>query len=187
MYQKNEHVFKKMSFITPKALRVLYFLALDPINQFHEREVVRQTGVSVGAVNQILKGFHKHGLVDREKRGRMHFYRINMENPVVRQFKVLFNVFSLTELIEEIKQRCTRIVLFGSCSEGTDVKDSDMDLFVLASDIASVKRHINLYERKLGRKVSAIVVDPNGLAKIRKEDKPLYERISRGITLWEQK
>lgn len=184
--QKNEHMFKKMKFLTPTALNVLHFLLSNPMKQFHEREVVRQTGVSVGAVNQILKKLHKAGLVERDRRGRANFYRANLKSPVARQFKVLFNVLALDDLVDQIKQTSERVVLFGSCAEGTDVEESDIDLFVLSSDVEVVKSKISKYERMFDRRISPIVVDSRGFAKIKSKDKSLYERIFQGIRLWEQ-
>jgi predicted nucleotidyltransferase len=90
----------------------------------------------------------------------------------------------LNELVEEIKQDCKRIILFGSCSEGTDVKESDADLFVLTNEKDKIKLKINTY-RKAGKRIAPIIVDSNEFAKLRKEDKPLYDRILKGIVLWE--
>ncbi len=179
-------MFKKMNFITPKGLDVLYFLLADPMEQFHEREVVRRTGVSVGAVNQILRKLHEAGLVEKDRRGRTNLYRANLESPVARQFKILLNVLTLNDLIDKIKQVSERIVLFGSCAEGTDVRDSDIDLFVLTSDIETVQHEVRVCEQKIDRRLSSIIIDSNELAKMKERDKPLYERIFRGVTLWER-
>ena len=179
-------MFKKMNFTTPKGLTVLYFLLTNPMEQFHEREIVRRTEVSVGAVNQILRKLHEAGLVEKDRRGRINLYKANLKSPVARQFKVLFNVLTLNDLIGKIKQVSERIVLFGSCAKGTDVKDSDIDLFVLTSDAETVQHEIRVYEQKTDRRLSPIIIDSNKLAKMKKRDKPLYERILEGITLWER-
>lgn len=179
-------MYRKLSFVTPKLLEILYFFASNPLGEFHVREVARRTVVSLGAVSQIVGRLHTHGLLVREKRGRMLFYKLNMESAVVRQFKVLFNVFSLDGLVRETKDKCVRIVLFGSCADGTDVKDSDVDLFVLTSNVGVIRDKISGYEKKIGRRISAIVVDSRGLAKMKKDDRPLYDRISKGILLWER-
>jgi len=179
-------MFKKMNFLTPTSLNVLYFLLSNPMEQFHEREVVRRTGVSVGAVNQILRRFQRVGLVEMDRRGKTNLYRANLRNPVARQFKVLFNVLALNDLVDKVKQISDRIVLFGSCAEGTDVKDSDIDLFILTSDTETVNHEVRLCEEKTERRLSPIIVDSNELAKMKTKDKPLYERILRGITLWER-
>jgi len=172
--------------MTPKGLNVLYVLLANPMEQFHEREIVRRTGVSVGAVNQILRKLHEAGLVERDRRGRTNLYKANLKNPVARQFKILFTVLTLNDLIDKIKQVSEKIVLFGSCAEGTDVRDSDIDLFMLTSDTETVQHEVAVYEQKIDRRLSLIVINSNELAKMKKRDRPLYERIFRGITLWER-
>lgn len=184
--QKNEHMFKKMKYLTPTALKVLHFLLSNPLRQFHERDIVRRTGVSMGAANQILRKLHEADLVEKDRRGRTNFYRANLKSPIARQFKVLFNVWALNDLVDQIKHTSQRVVLFGSCAEGTDVEESDIDLFVLSSDVEGVKNKISEYERTFDRRISPIVVDSKGLAEIKSKDKSLYERISRGIRLWER-
>ena len=177
-------MFEKLKFLTPKGLNILHFLLTNPMEQFHEREIVRRTGVSVGAVNQILRRLHEAGLVEKDRRGRTNLYKANLKSPVARQFKILFNVLTLNDLINKIKQISERIVLFGSCAEGTDVKDSDIDLFVLTLDTETVQHEVAVYEQKIDGRLSPIIINSNELAKMKKRDKPLYERIFRGITLW---
>jgi predicted nucleotidyltransferase len=140
----------------------------------------------MGAANQILRKLHEADLVEKDRRGRTNFYRANLKSPIARQFKVLFNVWALNDLVDQIKHTSQRVVLFGSCAEGTDVEESDIDLFVLSSDVEGVKNKISEYERTFDRRISPIVVDSKGLAEIKSKDKSLYERISRGIRLWER-
>jgi predicted nucleotidyltransferase len=175
---------EKLDFITPTLLKVLYLFHEDPMRELHEREVVRQAKVSKGSANKILRRLSEVGILSGERRGRMVFYNLNIKNAVARQFKVLFNVYSLNDLVEEIKQDCKKIILFGSCSEGTDVKESDVDLFVLTNEKDKIKLKISAY-RKAEKRIAPIIFDSTEFAKLRKEDKPLYDRILRGIILWE--
>ena len=176
---------KKLDFITPTLLKVLYLFHEDPMQELHEREVMRRTGVSEGSANKILRQLSEIKVLERSKKGRMVFYKLDMKNPVTRQFKVLFNVYSLNEMIEEIKQDCRRIILFGSCSEGTDTKESDVDLFILTNEKNKVKSSISHYQKKAQKRIAAIIVNSNEFLKLKNKDKPLYERILKGITLWE--
>jgi predicted nucleotidyltransferase len=179
-------MFRKMNFVTSKSLEVLYFLLLNSTEQFHGREIARQTSVSVGAVNQFLRKFHEIGLVEVDKRGKTNLYRANLRNPVSRQFKALFNVLTLNTLINKIKQSSDRIILFGSCAEGIDAQDSDIDLFVLTSNPENTRSEVRRHQQTIDRRIAPIIIDSNELAKMKERDKPLYERILRGITLWER-
>lgn len=174
----------KLDFITPTLLKILYLFHEEPMRELHEREVVRRARVSKGSANKILRKLSEIKVLNRSKRGRMVFYSLNMKNAVARQFKILFNVYSLNELIEKIKQDCKRIILFGSCSEGTDVKESDVDLFILTNEKNRVKSIVNTYQ-KAGKRIAPIIVNSNEFIKLRREDKPLYDRILKGILLWE--
>jgi predicted nucleotidyltransferase len=178
-------MFKKLEFITPKLMRVFEFFLSDPMREYHQRELARSAKVSVGSANRILRLLADLGLLTRRRRGRMIFYKLDAEDPVVRQFKALLNVYSLKPLLHAVKRCSRRIVLFGSSAQGTDVKESDIDFFVLASDKKSARNEISEFNRKSERKIAPIIVDANEFVKLKRNDRALYENIERGITLWQ--
>lgn len=178
-----ERMFKKLKFITGSALKILYALALDPMRAFYQREIAKKAEVSVGSANRTLRVLTEKELATKERRGKIFFYRFNAENPVAKQMKILFNIIELDELVRSLRNHSKRVILFGSCAEGNDVKDSDIDLLVLTNERGVVRSIINSYETH--RKIAPIIVDANGLVKMRNEDKPLYDEILRGIRLWE--
>ena len=155
-----------------------------PMQELHEREVVRRAGISKGSANTILRKLSEINVLERDKRGRMVFYSLSIENAVARQFKVLFNVYSLNELVNEIKQYCKKIILFGSCSEGTDTEESDVDLFILTNEKSKVNSKVTSYQ-KIGRRIAPVIVNSNEFVELRRKDKPLYDRILKGTSLWE--
>jgi predicted nucleotidyltransferase len=176
---------KKLDFITPTTLKVLELFFDNPMEEFHERRVMRMSRISKGSANKILRQLARLDFLVRVKKGRMVFYKIDMKNAVVRQFKVLYNIWKLKGLVDEIKQASKKIILFGSCAEGTDVKESDIDILVITEVKKSVKESISNFNKKSKRKISPIIIDSNEFVKLRKEDKPLYEKIDRGMVLWE--
>jgi len=177
-------MFKKLNFITGSTLKILHTLASDPMRAFYQREVGKEAKVSVGSANRTLKVLTDKELVIKEKRGKILLYKFNTESPVAKQIKILFNVNELDELVRNLKEYSKRIILFGSCAEGNDVKDSDIDLFVLTNEKDTVRKTINSYNTS--RKIAPIIVNVNDFAKMRTEDKPLYDNILRGIKLWEK-
>lgn len=176
-------MFKKLKFITGSALKILYVLALDPMRAFYQREIAKEAEVSVGSANRTLRVLTEKELATKERRGKIFLYRFNTENPVGKQMKILFNIIELDELVRSLRNHSKRVILFGSCAEGNDVKDSDIDLLVLTNERGVVRSIISSYE--ISRKVAPIIVDANGLVKMRNEDKPLYDEILGGIRLWE--
>jgi predicted nucleotidyltransferase len=176
----------KLDFMTPTLITVLELFLEDPMGEYHEREVVRTAKVSKGSANKMLRLLADQGFLTRERKGRMVFYSLNRTEAVVKQFKILSNVYLLKGLIDRMKEGSRRIVLFGSCAEGTDTKDSDIDLFVLTSTKSAIRREIRDFNRTSDRNVAPVVINTNELTRLKQEDKPLYENVHRGIVLWEK-
>lgn len=134
----------------------------------------------------MLRSFANLGLLLREKQGRMLFYRANMDNPLVRQLKILFTLLQLDDLIKQAKPSSHRIILFGSSAEGTDVKESDIDLLLLTNEKSQLTDVVHEFNAKSQRRIAPIILDPQGFSKLRREDTALFDRISRGMILWQK-
>jgi len=176
---------EKLHFLTPKVLIVLEFFLFDPLSEYYEREVAGKTNVSRGSAHKILVMLANIGFLTKKERGRMLMYRLNMRDPTVKQLKIAINTFALKKLVDDLKNCSRRIVLFGSCSQGTDTKDSDVDLLIVAIEKEPITKLLSDFNRKNGRKIAPIVVNMNEFIQLKKEDKPLYENMERGILLWE--
>jgi len=172
--------------VTPTIQSILELLARDPMKQFYQREIAKEAKISVGAANKLLDELVKQELIILEKRGKMFFYRINLKSPVARQFKILFNIMLLDGLVKTVKDHCKRIVLFGSCADGTDVKESDIDIFVLTQEKDFVTKTINKYEKEIRRRIAPIVLNTIEWTNMKRKDRSLHDNISKGLVLWEE-
>jgi len=177
-------MFKKMNQFSKTGIKLLSYLVKNPSKEMYQREIAEETGISIGAVNQYLREFQGMNIISRKRKGKMLFYSLNLDNPIVRQFKIFLTIVELSPLTERIKKDSGRIILFGSCSEGTDVEESDIDLFILTETGNKKKVREGLSKSTLDRKLSPIIVNSNEFVKLKREDKPLYERIMKGIELW---
>ena len=174
-----------LDFITPTVLRVLDHFFAHSTAEFHEREVMRATGISKGSANQDLRTLADRAILERKEKGRMVFYRLCASDPFVRQMKAAENIWRLRPFIRQLKDSARKIMLFGSCAEGTDVAESDIDILILTDDKSAAKATVSMFDRKSERRIAPIIVDTPEFAEMRNEDKPLFERIDRGIVLWE--
>jgi predicted nucleotidyltransferase len=180
-----EHMPQILDFLSPTALKVLDYFFAHPTEQFHEREVLRATGVSKGSANRILRIFARLSILERTEKGRMVFYRLNTGDPFVKLMKAAENAWVLRPFIEGLKASARKIILFGSCAEGTDGTESDIDILILTDNRKSAKDKVSAFNQKSERAMAPIIVDMDEFAMMRKDDEPLFERIDRGITLWE--
>jgi len=174
-----------MNFLTPTTFKVLKYFFADPHSEYHEREVIRKTGISKGSANRILRRLTEIALLNRSEKGRMVFYTLNSDDPFIKQMKILDNIWALRSATGMLKENARKIILFGSCAEGTDTSESDIDLFILSDKKINIMEHISDYNRISEKKISPIIVNIDEFIKMKKSDRPLFERIDRGIILWE--
>lgn len=112
----------------------------------------------------------------------MNFYSLNLDNPLVRQFKVTQTIDELNGLIGKLKALTKRIILFGSCAEGIDTQNSDIDLAIISQEEQEVRKIIK--KEKMTREIQDLIFNLNDFMALAEKDKPLYERIQKGIVLW---
>lgn len=170
-------------FVNTAEQKILNFLAQNTGRSFFDKEVAQKTGVSRGATNQTLKDLTGSKLIFKETRGRMNFYQANAANPVLKAFKVLENIIRISSMIEKLKEKSEKIILFGSASRGENYKDSDIDIFVLTHDAKEAAEIIKKFPFKSLR---PIFKAPSEFAIVEKKDRIFYQEIIKGVTLWEK-
>jgi predicted nucleotidyltransferase len=169
--------------LTKSEQAILKYLATNSGTSLYESQIAKHAKTSTGATNESLKKLLKKDMVSLEKKGNMNFYSANIENPLVKQFKISQTIASLSGLINKLKPVAKRIVLFGSCAEGIDTIDSDIDLAAISQDEQAARKIIKK-GKKLSREIQALLFTTNDFMSLAKTDKPLYERIQKGIILW---
>jgi predicted nucleotidyltransferase len=163
--------------------RVLLFLARNSGKAFFEREIVDAANVSRSAVNMAARALHENGLIHRERRGRMNFYRVNEIHPFILQFKKLDTLASIEPMLAELRPLSRQIILFGSRADGTNVETSDIDLFILSAEREKVMKIIGRYGMKLP--IQAVVMNNQELVEMKEKDAAFHAQVKRGMTLWE--
>ena len=184
MVQKSEHKFDKMN-ITPLGFQILTFLARNPDKQFYIREMAKNMQKSVGGTHKNLKLLKEMGFIKEKKSGKNIYYQIDHINPSIKNFKIFMTINQLTPIINKIKKMSEKIILFGSCANGEDTIESDIDLIILTKE--KDKANKKILNTKFNRKIQAIVVNTSDLMKIKEKDTGFYKEVSKGITLWDVK
>lgn len=165
-------------------LKICSFLSIHPGQIFSAREISRQTKSSKGATNQTLRLLLELGVLSREQKGNLFLYRLNLNSFVLKYFKIFENLLNLKGLIKEIQPYCSQIILFGSCADGSNSQESDVDLFIKSEYKNRVRKLINKYETS-DFKIRPVIQDPLEIISSQKTDKVFFEQVKKGITLWE--
>ena len=161
---------------------ILKYLAIHCGDILYESEIAKNTRISTGSTNQSLKELLKKEMVTLSKKGNMNFYSLNLDNPLVRQFKVTQTIDGLNGLIGKLKPLAKRIILFGSCAEGVDTQNSDIDIAIISQEEQEVRKIVK--KEEITREIQALIFNSNDFMALAEKDNPLYERIQKGIILW---
>ncbi len=168
-------------------MAVIDALSRDPTTSLHTRRLAEKANVSVGTASTVLNTLEGSGMLSVQEVGNMKFYRINLSDPVARQWKVLFNINRLKPLVELLKESADQVVVFGSYAEGMNTPESDVDLYILTQHEPKVKELVRKFEKTYpDGNLSPIILDPRGLRNLRAHSKALLENISRGRVLWDR-
>jgi len=171
--------------VTTNSQKVLNFFLDYPGKEFVEREIREVVSISKSGTNYALRELVKSNFINMYKKGKIHLYSLNYENPVVKQLKVLKMIIYIQPVLKKLESLSSKVILFGSSSRGEDIKDSDIDLFVISNNKKEeIESQIN--KLKLKRKVQIIVRTELGETELKEKDPIFYEQVRQGIILWQR-
>jgi predicted nucleotidyltransferase len=184
MVQNSERLFNNVN-LNPSTLKTFLVLARDPGRRFYIREISRLTGLSVGGSHRALHTLHDMGLADMETHGRNLYFRIRMDNPAISHLKIFFNIQDMSGLLESLKKKSRKVVLFGSCARGDDTIRSDIDLFVLSESTRPLRRKLKK-AMIANRRIDPVVMRAREFVSLKRSDPALFREINKGIMLWRE-
>ena len=151
--------------------------------QFHIRELARSLGYDASLISRNLKQMEEAGLVTREHRGNLVLYQADMNSVLLRQMKVWLTLLELKDITRDLGPVAANAILYGSCARGEDTQESDIDLFIEATDKERVEEILGTYRDGIPRELSVIINTPDETYRLKSENRVLYENIQRGISL----
>jgi len=169
-------------FVSTNLQRALSFLAEHPEQTYFVKEISHLAGISYGGASEALAQLYAFGLLTREERGKLILYSASAQHPLIRHYKVLLTLADLTALVDELKPLTSEVILFGSCAEGTNTAESDIDLY-LTTDTPDAVRDV-IWGTPLAEKLRPIISTPIGSVETKQQDPVFYEQVMRGIVLW---
>jgi DNA-binding transcriptional ArsR family regulator len=76
-------------FSSAARVQVLHLFLLQPDGQFYQREIERETGQPIQAVQREVKRLEEIGLLIRSTEGNRIYYRLNPEFPLLAEMTAL--------------------------------------------------------------------------------------------------
>lgn len=159
----------------------LLLLSRYPRRQFYSSQVAQLAGTSIGGTHLALRQLTARKLIAAERKGRMTFYQVKAQHPVVKQLKVTETVSQLTRLVERLKGLALEVILFGSAARGEQTAESDVDIFILTHQVAEV--HAVIARERRGMPLAAVVKTPQQWMTLERTEPEFSQEVRRGILL----
>ena len=161
-----------------KRLKVLnYILYNDSIKV---TEVSKELSLSKGFVSEYLSLLYKNKILDKN-----NGYQLS-NNPLTNMIKILLNINKID--ISKIKKPFIKgIGLYGSWANGTNMYDSDLDIWIKTDTYPDEDKiaYLSKTLRKMTHaEVQLLVLTPNKIKQL-KEDKPFFSSLYyTSLLLW---
>ena len=123
----------------------------DCYREIGVREYAKEIGTSPPTASKNLHYLWEKDLLKKKEYRNLILFRANRENPILRDLSKIYWRGKLNEFIEEVKNQCETMILFGSLSKLEAKKESDIDICLVSN--AKGKINLKKYEKKLGRKI----------------------------------
>jgi len=174
LFTWDEQVMNMLSkiFSTKQREMILDHMLNNPSTGYRVRELSKNFAVSVGSVSQFLSILKENRILIRK---RDVFY-VDTKNALTKALKIILNVGNIEFAVLKKVPGLLGVGLYGSWANGTNKEDSDIDIWLKIKErigeevVAGVSRQLN---NKMNRKVQLLVLDPDKIELLKKED-PIF-------------
>lgn len=163
--------------------KIIQFLSDYPERDFYSQEIANKIKCSKASASNILKSLSEKKMIFKKTKGHMRFYQINPKNPNVKKFKISAILERINPILPRLEKVSKKIILFGSGSRGEQTFNSDIDLFILASD--KKETYATLKKLNYALNIKAIAKTFSEWSEMENQEPELYQEIKNGITLYD--
>ncbi len=128
-----------------KYFEVMKFFLKDYSKEIYGRELVGKISLSQKAISLVLNELEEANILRSKPKGNIKYYSLNSFNPLIQEYISLFEKEKKIEFLEkyskfidlfnELDFDC--VVLFGSYANGSNTKDSDLDVLIIGKASSS--------------------------------------------------
>ena len=149
-----------LSLLFPRVrAEILRLLFVDAQIELHLRELMRQSGLSLGTVQEELEKLHAAELVISRRDGNRRYYRANLNHPLFRDLQQLvLKTSGLRDVLAKALRNIRGIDLafvFGSLARSNGKASSDVDLMVIGSaGLRALAPALRKASEEMGREIN---------------------------------
>ncbi len=171
--------------------KVLGLLYGHPDETFFVNQILRLTGMGVHTIKRELDRMTAVGILTMRKIGNQHHYQANPECPIFPELiGIVRKTFGVADVIKvALEARDEQIELafvYGSIASAEDRADSDIDLMIVAPDLAYAELMETLAEAEqvLGRKINPTIYNVSEVESRLKRKDAFFSRVMERPKIW---
>ena len=162
--------------------QVLNYLTLAKEPAFVS-QIARDIGLGKSSVSRALRALKRYSFIKYTQRGKSIFCEVDRRSPILVKIRVALNLIEIEPKLSALKKIANKIILFGSCSKGTDTQESDIDLLVVTPD--KIKATKLTQSIKFNRRTQWVIKTPQEYIVLNNKEPIFAEELGEGITMWE--
>jgi len=144
---------------------LLRLLFTDASRELHLRELVRQSGLTLGSIQAEVEKLQSAGLLVDCRDGNRRYVRANVAHPLYSDLRnLVLKTAGLRDVLVGALEGLDSIrvaLVFGSIAAGTDQADSDVDLLVIGHlGLRELAPRLRPAADRLGREINPVIMTP---------------------------
>lgn len=146
-------------------------------------QIARDIGLGKSSVSRALRTLKKYSFIKYSQRGKSIFCEVDRRSPALTKIRVALNLIEIEPKLTALKKIADKIVLYGSCSKGTDTFESDIDFLVVTPD--KIKAAKLTQSIKFNRRTQWVIKTPQEYIVLNSKEPVFAQELGAGIILWE--
>lgn len=148
---------------------VLSILYSHREESFYLRQLVRITGIGLGAMQRELKQLTEAGIIRRSRIGRQIFFQANTDCPIFKELRdIVIKTIGVGDVLRSalvpLAERIQLAFIYGSIARGEETRGSDLDVLVVGDlTFAEIVSAISPLQEMLSREINPSVYPLNEL------------------------
>ncbi|MDQ8188481.1 nucleotidyltransferase domain-containing protein [Pelagicoccus sp. SDUM812002] len=174
----------------PKArAELLRLLLTDPAKELHLRDLAKQSGMSVGALQKEVQRLEETELLVSRRDGNRLYFRANDSHPIFPELRGIVEktsglANSLSEATKEI-DGINLAFVFGSTASGQAKASSDVDFFAIGSvGLRKLTPKLRPVSESIGREINPYTITAKGFAQKAASGDAFIQSILNAPKLW---
>jgi len=156
----------------PKARRrILGLLLANPDQEWHLRDIARQTELAPATVQREVTSLHEVGVLTRRRDGHQVKYGAERSCPIFPELRgIVLKTVGLADVLREalqpLRERIDIAFVFGSLAKGEATSGSDVDLMVIGGiSLRDLVPVLQAAERTLSREINPVTMSAKEFSK----------------------